>query len=468
VILFCYACHAHAGRVTLAWDGNAEPTLGGYSLSYGPASRRYIVTIDVGNATSHTLTGLHDGKTYYFAVRAYDTTRTIWSGYSNEACKTIATPASECRGAASTSGLIAAYDFEEASGFVAIDASDRGSHGTLGGAFRTGHGRFGKGLFFDGIDDWVTVNDAASLNLTAGMTLEAWVHPDEPMTGRHTILFKEAPPADASYQLDANSDADRSAVGIFIGNQRYLQGGPWLMPDTWAHLAGTYDGIALRLYLNGDEVAHRTQSGPIEASDGVLRIGGNSFWGEFFRGHIDEIRVYNRALNAAEISADMNTPIATSSPPIFLIGDAKKGAVINDLPKGKARAFRATAISSGWVTKLSIHVNKGSSATRLVAGLYSNKNGHPGVLRAQGTLSRPGKRGWKQVAITPAFVVAGRRYWIAILSRGGILKLRYRAVSAGRRSETSAQRGLAALPRRWKTGSIYREGSLSAYGAGHR
>jgi hypothetical protein len=41
----------------------------------------------------------------------------------------------------------------------------------------------------------------------------------------------------------------------------------------------------------------------------VLRIGGNAVWGEYFAGSIDEVRIYNRALTAAQITTDMNTPI---------------------------------------------------------------------------------------------------------------------------------------------------------------
>ena len=50
-------------------------------------------------------------------------------------------------------------------------------------------------------------------------------------------------------------------------------------------------------------------AGPMLTSGGVLRIGGNSIWGEFFQGRIDEVRIYNRALSATEIQADMNAPI---------------------------------------------------------------------------------------------------------------------------------------------------------------
>jgi concanavalin A-like lectin/glucanase superfamily protein len=48
---------------------------------------------------------------------------------------------------------------------------------------------------------------------------------------------------------------------------------------------------------------------PITTSGGALRIGGNSIRGEYFRGLIDDVRIYNRALSAAEIQADMATPV---------------------------------------------------------------------------------------------------------------------------------------------------------------
>ena len=50
---------------------------------------------------------------------------------------------------------------------------------------------------------------------------------------------------------------------------------------------------------------------PIKTSTGVLRIGGNSIWGEYFAGLIDEVRVYNKALTAAQIQADMAAPITS-------------------------------------------------------------------------------------------------------------------------------------------------------------
>ena len=50
-------------------------------------------------------------------------------------------------------------------------------------------------------------------------------------------------------------------------------------------------------------------AGSITASTGALRIGGNTVWGEYFAGLIDEVRIYNRALTAAELTTDMNAPV---------------------------------------------------------------------------------------------------------------------------------------------------------------
>ena len=70
--------------------------------------------------------------------------------------------------------------------------------------------------------------------------------------------------------------------------------------NTWSHLATTYDGTTLRLYVNGALAGSSTIAGSIPASTGPLRLGGNAIWGEWFSGEIDDVRVYNRALSATE------------------------------------------------------------------------------------------------------------------------------------------------------------------------
>ena len=57
-------------------------------------------------------------------------------------------------------------------------------------------------------------------------------------------------------------------------------------------------------------MATRAQTGSLTVSTGALRIGGNAVFGEYFNGRIDDLRIYNRALSAAQITSDMNTPVA--------------------------------------------------------------------------------------------------------------------------------------------------------------
>ena len=72
LLFLVFTCHAHAGQVTLAWDANTDPELGGYKLYYGQTSGNYSANVNVGNQTTYTLTALTAGQTYYFAVTAYD------------------------------------------------------------------------------------------------------------------------------------------------------------------------------------------------------------------------------------------------------------------------------------------------------------------------------------------------------------------------------------------------------------
>ena len=81
-----------AGDVKLAWDEVFAPTLAGYRVYLGRASRSYGTTIDVGNNAAHTVTGLGPG-TYFFAVTAYDVLGNE-SGFSNEVSATIGGPPS--------------------------------------------------------------------------------------------------------------------------------------------------------------------------------------------------------------------------------------------------------------------------------------------------------------------------------------------------------------------------------------
>ena len=207
---------------------------------------------------------------------------------------------------AQSTGLVAAYGFEEGAGAAASDSSGNGHTGAITGATWSSFGRFGSALQFNGTTSGVTISDAASLDLTTGMTLEAWVYPTVAPADWRAVVGKDVD----RYYLMAGSGNNVPAVGgtWTVGGNANLYAPSALAVNTWTHLAATFDGAAVRLFVNGVQVATRAQSGALTTSTNPLTIGHN-FYGERFTGLIDEVRVYNRALSVAEIQADMSAPV---------------------------------------------------------------------------------------------------------------------------------------------------------------
>ena len=155
----------------------------------------------------------------------------------------------------------------------------------------------------------VTINDSASLDLTSGMTLEAWVNP-KTLGGWRDIIFKDT---DIYFLMGSTPQGQPDLGGSFASANVY--GTAALATNTWTHVAGTYDGTTMRFYVNGVEVASLAQTGTINTSSGALTIGGDASNGQYWSGLIDEVRIYDRALSATEIQADMNSPVVAGTAP---------------------------------------------------------------------------------------------------------------------------------------------------------
>jgi concanavalin A-like lectin/glucanase superfamily protein/Big-like domain-containing protein len=204
------------------------------------------------------------------------------------------------------SGLVLAFGFEETAGTTANDSSTAKNNGTINGPVSTTSGKFGRALSFDGTNDRVDVPDANSLDLTTGMTLEAWVKPTTNV-GWRTALLKERG-SDLLYAL-YTSNGSKPRTESYTGTENTAAGTTALPLNAWSHIASTYDGTNLRFYVNGTLAATKATTGAMPNTANPLRIGGNAVWGEYFSGLIDEVRIYNRALTEAELKADMNAAI---------------------------------------------------------------------------------------------------------------------------------------------------------------
>jgi hypothetical protein len=243
--------------------------------------------------------GLPPGR-YYYRVTAEDAAGNVSAPSSELAVDVPGQPPPP------SAALVAAYGFGAGRGSNVADSSGRGNNGTISGATWT-TGRNGPGLGFDGVNDWVTIPDANSLDLTSGMTVEAWVRPTR-LGGWRTLVFKERP-GGVVYGLYADQGSGLPLGQVDIGGERNAVGSASLPLNAWSHVAATYDGAVVRLYVNGALAGSFSYAGVIPASTGVLRLGGNSIWAEWFAGVLDDVRVYNGALSIATIQQDMQTPV---------------------------------------------------------------------------------------------------------------------------------------------------------------
>src|SRR4029078_7850497 len=136
-------------------------------------------------------------------------------------------------------GLVAAYGFNEGTGVQTKDTSGQGNTGTLTNATWSAGGKYGAALSFNGTA-WVTIADAASLHLTTGMTLEAWVRPTSG-TGWRTAILKEKTGGLACSRHTPNT-ASRPVGYAHVGGDIPVAGPAAVPLNAWTHVAVTYDG----------------------------------------------------------------------------------------------------------------------------------------------------------------------------------------------------------------------------------
>jgi hypothetical protein len=205
---------------------------------------------------------------------------------------------------AQANGPAATYAFSEATGVTSVDSSQNGNDALMYGPTRTAAGRFGGGLQFDGVDDAVELPMTASLTFASAFTVEAWIAPT--MFGHERSLWWTP-----ATMLSLRADGTVVPVAVLTGGQVGFVSSTTVPLNTWSHVAMTYDGSMLRLYINGADAGSRAATGtlaPPWLEAGAL--GGDSA----FAGTIDELRFYRRALSQTEIRLDSATPIDAASP----------------------------------------------------------------------------------------------------------------------------------------------------------
>ena len=401
-------------QTTLSLTTNENATCR-YATTPGVAYSAMPTTFSTTGGTAHStlFSGLTNGGSYNIFVRCQDTASPA-NASPDDFTITFAVAAQ------APTGLVAAYGFDEASGTTTADATGHGLTGTLTSVTRTTTGKFGGALTFNGTSSWVTVAHNAQLNLTTGMTLEAWVFPTALGANWRNVLIKERTGGEI-YNLYAHTDTSGPSVYVVrsAAPAAALDAtGPAALPaNTWTHLAATFDNTTLRLFVNGVQVASRAVAGPLLTSTGVLRIGGNSLWGEFFAGTIDEVRIYNRALSATELQTDMTTPVGApvsdTTPPV-----QTNGQPAGTLPAGTTQTtlslttnenatcrYATTAGVAYSAMPTTFSTTGGTTHSTVFSGL-TNGGSYNVFVRCQDTASPPNANP-NDFAIT--FTVAARR-----------------------------------------------------------
>ncbi|GAB2854946.1 LamG-like jellyroll fold domain-containing protein [Hymenobacter ruber] len=269
------ALAAATGSTATGFTANwTAPALGtvdnGYRLDVATSSTFAAGTLltpaagQVVAGTSQAVTGLDPAQTYYYRVRADKTTVTGTGANSLTGIRRPATP------------LLPP----------------------------------GNALAFDGSDDYVAVAPNPALdNLGLGsLTMEAWVYATN-LPATNSIIRKSG---DYNLVLLAGGllFAEVWPGGLGTTARPYTTATTAIPANRWTHVAATWDGTALQLYVNGVAVASTPNSGPV-ATNEPLQIGRSAAYNQPFNGRLDEVRIYNAALTAAQVLADMTSTSAS-------------------------------------------------------------------------------------------------------------------------------------------------------------
>ena len=205
-------------------------------------------------------------------------------------------------------GLVAYWSFDEGSGIIVHDYSGNGNDGEIHGASWV-EGKFGKALFFDGAS-WIEVPDSETLDGFAEITLEVWVNPI--LGERGAIISKwfyeyEIPINDRVYVLTVEADgrvdfglSSDGSDGIWVESSMKVEN------NTWNHIVAVSDGETMKIYVNGIQDPNIVDAPKsLHSSNKSLQIGAWNYspneTNTYFRGIIDELKIYNRALTTDEI-----------------------------------------------------------------------------------------------------------------------------------------------------------------------
>lgn len=200
------------------------------------------------------------------------------------------------------------WTFDEGSGREVEDIGGKGYHGIVGLTEEEEEegpvwvdGKVGKALKFNG-NNYVQLENPLNSSFDA-ITVMAWIKPDK-IKGRYSIVSNKWDAGHGGFRFECSPwwGVLTFHYGDGTKTHKVITGTYTFEPDFWSHVSATFDGEIVKLYLNGSKILEKEALGKIAEQSIRTRIGnyvGKPVYG--FRGVIDDVRIYPRALTGEEI-----------------------------------------------------------------------------------------------------------------------------------------------------------------------
>jgi hypothetical protein len=203
-------------------------------------------------------------------------------------------------------GLQSWWKLDETSGSTAVDSGAHARSGTLNGttfAAGTTAAKLGTGLSLNGTNTYVSVPNHSTLQLRKALSISGWIYLSE-LGATHDvdIVLRKGDAAPAAYQLCIQDGKVTMHLNETDGTTAGTFGTTTLLTGKWYHVAATWDGTTSLVYLDGyADSSPRTVSGTLPLDTRSLYMGGRIDGTDLVTGKLDDVRLYNYALTAAEV-----------------------------------------------------------------------------------------------------------------------------------------------------------------------
>ncbi len=278
-------------RIEIAWHDNSFNE-SGFEINRKQGDSEWQTVGKVGiNVIDFQDIGLEPGTQYSYTVNAFNS-----AGKSEPSAILV-----DSTNVIASDSLIGYWTFDAGEGDSCFDQSHFSNNGALMGSPVWVDGVSGKALEFNGSSSYVAFENSEILDVTKQITIAAWIkqydagndqHNPWITKGDHTFALKHREGNNYEFFVYSN-DSWRVVRTPALENHN----------NSWHHFAGTFDGNELNIYLDGEKKSITSYSGEINfRPDDNLNFGRNSeATDRFFNGVIDEVKIFNIALDEQQI-----------------------------------------------------------------------------------------------------------------------------------------------------------------------